>query len=451
MIEQDSPSPEQQMHAIVPPFEQERVLSASEQEPKLHPEALFPEGIVENPDMVRHQLQTEAKVWVGAIEGAQLDPSVNVFGNIGNLGNGGVMYGSIYLADGINSGRGADMVTREIINKDGYFDRVSISENEYDQMMATAPNEAFGHMARIMRDLAYPQEYPEYTHLNPRPPQDSRKVENHGHMFEGSKATLCGRAEGIFLAPDAEIQEIYDHDGSVLALQKKLGENTALLAKPAALNGVLLPVGTILTVGKDSDDMPTFSYGRLSALTFEPSEIYSAAPGIATEPGFMENSKNYPAMMKRLHGDEFQHPTNEQVQEYADYLEAATQQDSAEGDAVRQVLATEEDLHSFASFERDLSQRRDYLLGILPPLPEAPEMEHATDEEIAEYKSRHRNIQEMRQTNSRQILDEFNSTANPDNRYKQEIARCTDRYGAKAVMQARKIARDLRYFQQLVA
>ncbi len=127
---------------------------------------------------------------------------------------------------------------------------------------------------RMVHDIVIPYEtQPDdgYIVLNSRRPIDSYKTATESDVEDDDIAHLCSASESRFaeaLNADRALTELKIND-RVVALQKGIGDHTALLTVPAILNGVRLPVGSIMTVETDSAGDHKFAFGRLSAFCFE--------------------------------------------------------------------------------------------------------------------------------------------------------------------------------------
>ncbi|MEO8784885.1 MAG: hypothetical protein ABI221_00935 [Candidatus Saccharimonadales bacterium] len=126
-----------------------------------------------------------------------------------------------------------------------------------------------------------------YTELQPRPSHEAQitgrnqdpKAAN-GH----NQTVFCSEADSNFVDlgfVDSQLLRPIEIDGRVVALQKMLGDHSALLIRPAVLNGVRLPVGSIMTVGQPKSDPPQFAFGRLSSFCFDtPQQAARAMPNL---------------------------------------------------------------------------------------------------------------------------------------------------------------------------
>lgn len=118
-----------------------------------------------------------------------------------------------------------------------------------------------------------PQSGDGYTVLSARQPADAYKARRWTNNEE-DVAHLCSNSEAHFanaLNAHGKLTEV-TVNGEVVALQKRNGDHTAILTQPAVLNGVRLPVGSIMTVEHNEESQPKFGFGRLSAYCFGEAE-----------------------------------------------------------------------------------------------------------------------------------------------------------------------------------
>jgi len=269
---------------------------------RLTPAEIFPDIDRITRDHIALEQKEDARVWLDQVPGiseAEKDEFALAIADKGQMDNGGALKMTIYLGNIINEGQPRSRFSKTSKNDSGVenHETVPLSRDDYDFLIETAPNEGLHAYAKLAKSAAYPYEdLPEGAIVLPaRNPEDARKVIIHGDQ-PVPKSVLCGRAEGLFANELYKLKSLYVGD-KLVAVQKELGEDTALLVQDAVLNGVAIPAGSIMTVGVDEDGEPLFSFGRLSAFSISsPSEIQSAAPYLTGE----YNLRTYATKGKRL-------------------------------------------------------------------------------------------------------------------------------------------------------
>jgi hypothetical protein len=128
----------------------------------------------------------------------------------------------------------------------------------------------------------------DYIELSPRQPQDALKT---GHNYAPAarsgnyQTSFCFRADDCFVGVGFRGRGLkpITVDDQVVALQKSLQDHSAILVRPARLNGVRLPVGSLMTVGQPDSQQPLFAFGRLSSFCFPTTrQAARAMPSLVT-------------------------------------------------------------------------------------------------------------------------------------------------------------------------
>lgn len=129
----------------------------------------------------------------------------------------------------------------------------------------------------MLRDTIYPytkQSEDGYVEVSARAPKVSRHSKRY-QSAESHTANLCANTETHFMADmqneNTPLRSI-KVDGAEVAIQKHEGDHTALATKPLIINGVRIPIGSVLTVEGNEESGYSFGFGRLTAFSFEDPE-----------------------------------------------------------------------------------------------------------------------------------------------------------------------------------
>ena len=124
-------------------------------------------------------------------------------------------------------------------------------------------------LAGLIADASYPYEKQPHdglVELSPRPPKEAYNLSGrYGQpVSDETRALLCSNTEQHFAVQgfsSPEMRKITIGDETV-ALQKSYGDHTAILVKPALLNGVRIPAGSIMLVD-EQNGQPQFAFENL--------------------------------------------------------------------------------------------------------------------------------------------------------------------------------------------
>ncbi|MDO8265653.1 MAG: hypothetical protein Q7T41_01770 [Candidatus Saccharibacteria bacterium] len=394
----------------------------------LPPETFFDGLSEEDRNNNAVKLSQDTRVWLSQVKG--IDYKFELFADRmtdrGKMSNGGVFRASVDLADAVNYGVPASVLHIEKKDEKGYLkDAEPLSREDYDTLVNTAPNEGLKVLARLLKSTAYPYEdIPDGAiQLNPRPAEEARNVLNHGD--QKATAILCGRAEGYFVKEVGSLKPI-EFEGEVIAYQKRLGEDTALLSVDAVINGVLIPKGSIITVGKDKQGNDAFSFARLSAFTLSsPQEIEASAPYITGEHNFSGASSGYSEIMKLL-GNQQPEVSKEQVVEYLKELDEYFDSDPE----IRKIVNI-------------VGRGYDKLKGYDEFIKSIGDMHQAVRDEVSLLQSEGREV-DFNEADKKtlSIRHKAKSSINPRVAFDNSINNLTKMFGISRVNEARKIIRD---------
>lgn len=204
-------------------------------------------------------------------------------------------------------------------------------ERMHDTLKSAGLGESGKIVAQMLADIVEPYVKTEgdgYIQLPVRSAEDPYETGRDGN-YSGNTAKLCSNTEYHFaishngFAEYSGLKEL-QVDGEVVALKKFTGDHTAILVKPAVLNGVRLPVGSIVMPGEDEDGNTTFAFGRLSAFVFDsPQDALREMPDvILREFVYTNNMGRLETAMERF--NEKYKPSGHQTvaQKFAERLEA---------------------------------------------------------------------------------------------------------------------------------
>lgn len=143
---------------------------------------------------------------------------------------------------------------------------------------------------KLLEGVFYPQQSNDITGqtvLPRRSAEEAYQVSNNQIAWAGARcqSAFCADAERYFVEEGFDSGELrpIKMDGQVVALKKELGDKTALLTVPAILNGVSLPVGSLLaTDTKWRNRNVGFAFGRFSLFNYvDPEQALREMPEIA--------------------------------------------------------------------------------------------------------------------------------------------------------------------------
>lgn len=208
------------------------------------------------------------------------------------------LHGEYQYGDHYTTGFGkATIILGQAINQakkpNSLFDADS-HQPSAKKLAALAENPYGGEAGRVfygmMHDIVQPyqkQSDDGFVGLQPRGPEMAYRVNNYTNYGQRSTAKFCSNAEYHFDKGMANrgLQPI-EVDGETVALFKTKGDHTAILIKPAVLNGVRIPVGSIMTVEGSLEEGYKFGFGRLSAWSLkEPAEAKAEFATILSHEG----------------------------------------------------------------------------------------------------------------------------------------------------------------------
>jgi hypothetical protein len=225
-----------------------------------------------------------------AQRGIELDlwaitPALNGDGLVSDHGTGGLARASIEIGRFINKldkpihAFNYDKLPRkEVKVYDEDYGKEFIDQEiqlppEEDLRAAADPHqvgEAGALFLNMVADMAYPYEPTEgdgYVKLEPRDPKNAYETGRYG-ISNGDNAKHCSDTEEHFSynldsGSTRTLKEL-KIDDQVVALQKFDGNHTAILTRPAVLNGVRIPAGSVMTVEGNEKDGYRFGFGRLT-------------------------------------------------------------------------------------------------------------------------------------------------------------------------------------------
>jgi hypothetical protein len=401
------------------------------------------EGVTENDrELNSTLLAIDAQHWIESIPGLKNRSGIFVdsISQKGHNENGGVPYQSIKMADAINFVKTGSKPEKELINEKGYSYRTDITEEDYNLLIDTAPNEGLALLMRMRRDIDYPQDYSGVPVLTPKPSGKARDIEimHHGKRT-AQKGMFCGEAEGRFMNStfrEGGLEEIKIGD-QVIALKKDNGERTALLVHEATLHGVLLPKGSIVTVDLDDLGEPEFAFARLSAFAVSsPQEIEAMSPYLSSNKHFVENIEGY-NRVRQLLG------------QGAGVTEAELQ---ASLDSIDEYFAHNENAQNIATLLEEKIATIDLMqeifkLQIADAYSELhvkypPEITFINPEDTTEQKTQKLANCQMYDAESAQIEALNTSVQNPTVAYKQTLTELIHTFGIEEVRQTQRLLRD---------
>lgn len=262
----------------------------------LTPDTYFADVKPEGRKLGHELLVNQARAWVSEYDtsGALL----NALNSSGTRKDKGVPRASIKLGKMINLNSLESLLDVTTKSVHGYDVRRNLTPDEYDNLIKTAPNQGLMLIVRMLKDVTYPREN-DGVHpvLEPAKIVDVQKVMSFGNDKD---QMLCGDAEGLFMDQYYQLNVLKAGD-QIVAIQKTIGEKTAMLTQDCLLNGVLIPRGSIMIVGEDENGNQAFSFGRLSAFSVDsPAEIERMAPDLTSNSLFQHNVSNYDKILEKL-------------------------------------------------------------------------------------------------------------------------------------------------------
>jgi len=363
----------------------------------------------------------------------------NRLGNYGEVGSGGVPYASMQLSDLINgSGQGRKHEKQLRVNsldRYGYVVGESLLPREqYDMLIATAPNEGLRQLAELMKSATYPNEnIPEGTPvLPPRPIHEVNDVIK--SRSQEMKGMYCGQAEVFFLQDSYALDPVMI-DGKIIAYQKETGENTALLAEPAVLNGVLLPKGSLLTVGEDDSGNRTFAFARLTVLALPPQELESAMPYFVRSDGFQSQVSSLEQIQRLLNAEQ-EMPTIASLKQYQSELSAYLDADQQMSQIVNILRSNSAKLLKQPEFELAMDELGEQAKKFRVEPSETP-----TKENLYRQNAIHSAIYEQHRTPAK----------NPKLAYRNTLKYMINTFGIGQVNEARRLIRDSDIVERILA
>jgi hypothetical protein len=238
------------------------------------------------PDLIRGSKDRASNLLDGWVEEMGLEVSSFNAGT-SEFGNSGFAYMSSALDVSSRQKNTRQALFKPKRNRDFYSKPSSElsdvpSKEDYMELIRTSPTTGLSYVARMDMDVHYPPDESEMEGmvvLQPRPGDSKSSVDNGSKKKDVSD--LCGRAEGYFIEERLSLSPI-QAEGRTIGWQESKGENSVLTTVETVLNGVRLPIGTLLTMETDDDGKNSFTYGRLSFFAVEgPYEALIESPRIS--------------------------------------------------------------------------------------------------------------------------------------------------------------------------
>jgi hypothetical protein len=386
----------------------------------------------------RELLNLDADLWLSQIPGIDKDTLLISLQREGKMDNGGVLRASIDLAEIINSGSRVALLKKEV---EGEEEKIPITEEDYDDLIKTAPSEGLGLLVQLMRDIYFTRDLTGFTVLQARKPEHARDVMTHG--TKADKAIFCGRAEGYFMSFDSGLHPI-EINGEVLAYRKTKGENTAILVQDSVLNGVLIPKGSIMTVKEGTDGTFSFSFGRLSAFSVSsPEEIEAMAPDLSKENNFFEESSRY-NKIRRLLNSQLTFPTEEDLKDYISNVEASI----ADNPQIRRLVGTLN--NAIIRLKEEQEEFEVFIEHEYGSMNEKYPFRFHSRDMTEQQKLEAKEAQEIRERERARIRSISHSMKNPKVAYRNKVTMLIRTYGQKAVNEARGLIREKAAAQRVI-